>query len=135
MIGVCGDDCGACPRFLATASGDPAALEKVRDLWVRIGLRETGFPVEDMACRGCRSSSRCAWPLVRDCAFSRGIPDCGRCGGFPCGRLEAVFEASEELAARIASCCSQTERDALTGAFMKKRLNLELIRGAGVVGD
>lgn len=135
VIGVCGDDCGACPRFRATASGDPAELDVVRDLWVRIGLREPGVSAGSLACDGCSPSRPCAWPLVRDCAFSRGIPNCGLCCEFPCGRLEAVFEASEALAAKVASCCSQTERDVLTGAFMMKRRNLELIRGAGIAGD
>lgn len=134
MIGVCGDDCGACPRFRATASGDPAALESVRELWVRIGLREPGVSAGSLACDGCSPSRPCAWPLVRDCAFSRGFPNCGLCGEFPCCRLEAVFEASKDLAERIPTICTRTERDMLTGAFLMKRENLELIRRAGIVG-
>lgn len=129
VIGVCGDDCGACPRLLATSSGDPAALEIVRELWVRIGLREPGVSAGSLACDGCSPSRRCAWPLVRDCAFSRGIPDCGRCGEFPCGRLEAVFEASEDLAEKVSTRCTRVERDALARAFLMKRENLEAVRG------
>lgn len=36
----CGNDCSACPRFTATASGDPALLAAVAELWHRLGWRD-----------------------------------------------------------------------------------------------
>lgn len=125
-IGACGDDCSVCPRFLATVSGDPADLEDVRNLWVRIGLREPGFPVEDMACQGCCSSNRCAWPEVRGCVSSRGLTNCGRCGEYPCGSLHPVFDSTSSLSKKLETVCSQDEAGMLSSAFLCKRRNLDL---------
>ncbi len=125
-IGACGDDCTACPRFRATASGDPAALERVRDIWVRIGLREPGFPTDDMACRGCRSANRCAWPAVRGCASSRGLSNCGRCQDYPCVTILPVFESTSALTEKLDAVCSREEAGMLSRAFLRKRINLDL---------
>ena len=124
-IGACGDDCTDCPRFLATASGDPAALESVRDLWVRIGLREPGFPAGGLACRGCGDTSLCAWPGVRDCASSRGLPNCGRCGDYPCGSIDSVIRATSDLSAKLDCLCSREEAGTISRAFLSKRGNLD----------
>ena len=57
MTGICGDNCSSCPRYLATQSGTSRDLEKVKDLWVRLGFRELDFPAKDMICHGCKPES------------------------------------------------------------------------------
>jgi hypothetical protein len=97
MIGICGDNCIFCPRYLATQSGDSKELEKVKELWVRLGLREPNFPTQDIACYGCKPENNCAYSEVRACAYGKGVENCGLCNEYPCGQLLAVFEKSEEL--------------------------------------
>ena len=65
MFGLCGDNCSCCPRFVATKGGKKAELEKAKELWVRLGLREPDFPVKDMACDGCNPSKKCAYEELR----------------------------------------------------------------------
>jgi hypothetical protein len=52
-LAPCGNDCSSCPRFTATASGDPARLAAVAALWHRLGWRELVVSNAEIACRGC----------------------------------------------------------------------------------
>jgi len=124
-IGVCGDNCAFCPRYLATQSGDAEELEKVKELWVRLGLRDPDFPVQDMACSGCKPENTCAYPEVRICAQSKRITTCGLCHAYPCKWIYTVFEKSEEFRSHAAQVCTQEEMDALNKAFLCKRQNLD----------
>ncbi len=36
-LGLCGDDCNYCPRYLATQSGDEERLKEVAVMWQMIG--------------------------------------------------------------------------------------------------
>lgn len=47
LIGVCGDNCSYCPRYIATRSGKADELEEVKELWARLGLRDPAFPARD----------------------------------------------------------------------------------------
>ena len=76
-IGICGDDCLYCPRYIATKKGGNKEMEEVKELWVRLGLREPAFPARDMACLGCRPENKCAYLEVRTCAYEKGIENCG----------------------------------------------------------
>jgi hypothetical protein len=128
MIGICGDNCHYCPRYVATQNGDARELEKVKELWVRLGLRDPSFPPEDMACFGCGPENKCAYSKVRDCAHGKGIGTCGPCQAYPCELLKAVFENSENLRLRAARVCTPKEMDALCKAFFSKRQNLDQMR-------
>jgi hypothetical protein len=55
MIGICGDNCSLCPRYLATQDGSAGELEKVKELWVKLGLRDPAFPAQGV---GCGNTSR-----------------------------------------------------------------------------
>jgi hypothetical protein len=128
MIGICGDDCLYCPRYVATKNGGAKALEEVKELWVRLGLRDPAFPSTDMACLGCRAENKCAYSEVRACVQGKGIENCGQCQGYPCGLLNAVFEKSEKLRSHAAWVCTPDEMDALRKAFFSKRQNLDRMR-------
>jgi hypothetical protein len=125
MIGVCGDDCLHCPRYVAMQNGSVEALEEVKELWVRLGLRDTDFPVWDLACIGCRPENRCAYPEIRACAQGQEIENCGQCPEYPCGLLNTVFEKSGKLRSHAALICNPKEMDALQKAFFSKRENLD----------
>ena len=131
IIGICGDNCSFCPRYLATQNGDTEELENVKELWVRLGVRAPDFPVQGMACSGCSPENNCAYSEVRACACGKGIENCGLCQEYPCKQLEAVFEKTEELRSHAAGLCSPKEMEVLHKAFFSKRQNLDQILRSG----
>jgi len=126
-IGICGDNCSFCPRYLATQSGETEELEKVKELWVRLGLRDSDFPPQYMACYGCRPGNDCAYSEVRACAYGKGLENCGLCQVYPCELLHAVFEKSEKLRSHAGHVCIPEEMDSLYKAFLCKQQNLDRI--------
>lgn len=129
-IGICGDNCSFCPRHLATQNGDARGLEDVKELWVRLGLRDPAFPAQGMACYGCRPENDCAYSEVRACAYGKGIENCGLCQEYPCEMLQAVFEKSQKLCSHAVHVCTPEEMDALHRAFLCKQRNLDQIHFA-----
>jgi hypothetical protein len=127
MIGICGDNCLYCPRYIATKNGSDTKMEEVKELWVRLGMREPDFPARDMACFGCRPENKCAYLEVRTCAHKKGIQNCGLCQVYPCELISAVFEKSERLSFLAARICTPEEMDKLHNAFFSKRQNLDQI--------
>lgn len=121
MIGICGDNCGYCPRYRATQNGSKVELEKARELWERLGLRDHDFPVEDMACRGCFPENKCAYAELRACVNAKGHENCGLCDEYPCKRIISVFKKSEKLKSHAAKVCTQEEMDILNKAFFSKK--------------
>ena len=121
MIGVCGDNCEYCPRYIATQNGSMSELEKVKELWVRLGLRPQVFPVEDMACHGCKPENNCAYTELRACVSSKEHDNCGLCSEYPCDLVNSVFEKSEKLKDRVNEVCTKEEKDLLQKAFFSKK--------------
>lgn len=128
MIGVCGDNCSCCPRYLATQVRSLEGLEKVKELWVRLGLRDRDFSVHNLACSGCTPQNTCAYSKVRDCAYEKGIDNCGLCQEYPCESIMAVFEKSKDLQAKASDVCSPNEIEVLDRAFFSKQKNLDQVR-------
>ncbi len=123
-MGICGDNCLYCPRYVATRSGKAEELEKVKELWVRLGLREPSLSARDLTCPGCNPENDCAYPELRSCVYARGIESCGLCETYPCALVDAVFEKSERLCSRAAVVCTPEEMGVLREAFFSKRQNL-----------
>ena len=125
MFGICGDNCLYCPRYRATQAGGDEALEKVKELWVRLGLRAPAFPAQSLMCHGCSPQNDCAYPELRACVCGKGIERCGLCEAYPCALVSAIFEKSEKLASLAVSVCTSEEMKILRKAFFSKRQNLE----------
>jgi putative acetyltransferase len=130
LIGICGDDCTACPRLVATQTEDPRELERVKDLWVRLSLRPPDFPADRLACRGCSPKNECAYPEMQACTRGRSLPHCGRCPEYPCCLIAAAFKRSEQFRARVEQVCEPGEAAAIVQAFLSKRQNLEALEDA-----
>jgi hypothetical protein len=124
VLGVCGDNCSECPRFLATKSGDRAQLGVLAALWVKLGFRDTLPRPEEMECRGCSPANLCAYPDQRRCAVERGLSNCGECGEYPCEVAARGLERSDAAADRCRRLCSPQEWATLRRAFLNKRENL-----------
>jgi hypothetical protein len=127
LIGICGDNCRFCPRYISTRKGDEKELEKVKALWVKLGLRDPDFPATELACYGCKPDNDCAYRELRDCADNRGVASCGLCAEYPCTLVQTAFDRSEELHSRLAGVCTLREIGILEKAFSSKRQNLDQI--------
>jgi hypothetical protein len=124
-MGICGDNCLCCPRYLATQSGEPEELEKVKELWLRLGLRDRALPARDLACYGCAPENKCAYLELRTCVYEKGIENCGLCETYPCVLVNAALEKSEGLCTQAVSVCTSEEMELLRKAFFSKRQNLD----------
>ena len=111
LIGICGDNCMDCPRYIATQDGRRVELEKVKQLWVRLGLRDNRIPVKDMACHGCRPENNCAYSELCACVATKAIENCGGCDAYPCKLINRVFDKSEKLKSHAAKVCTGEEMD------------------------
>ncbi len=127
MIGICGDNCQFCPRYVATKDERPEELEKVKELWVRLGLRDPDFSAQHLACNGCKPENECAYSELRACTKERAAANCGLCHGYPCGLINEAFGKSEKLRSRAAPICTPKEMVMLKRAFFSKRQNLDRI--------
>jgi len=125
FIGICGDNCTYCPRYIATQKGDFKSLSDVKMLWVRLGFRDPEFPVQDMACYGCSPENRCAYPEVRDCAVDKEVANCGDCAQYPCSKINKVFERTEKLRSEAIAICTTEELEILDKAFFWKKRYLD----------
>ena len=120
MITLCGDDCAQCPRYLARTREE---LERVAELWYRIGWRDRILPAEEMRCAGCHSGKQCTYGLV-DCTAAHGVERCGKCREFPCLKITDMLRRSEKYQERCREVCSPEEYRALELSFFKKEENL-----------
>jgi len=127
-MGVCGDNCLYCPRYIATRGGKAEDLEKVKGLWVRLGLREPSIPATDLACYGCTPQNKCAYNEIRTCAYERGIDNCGLCDAYACELVKAALAKSDTLRSRACSVSTSEEMELLNRAYFSKEQNLDQIR-------
>ncbi len=126
-IGVCGDNCSCCPRYIATLSGDFEEFKKVKELWVRLGWRDESSPVEELACNGCSLKVKCAYPELRNCADGKKISNCGLCDNYPCESVNAAYKRTERLVSVAKGVCNTEEMDILNKAFFHKKQTLDQI--------
>ena len=121
MIGTCGDNCEFCPRYVATQKGGMDVFEKVKELWVRLGLRKADFPAEGLICNGCRPENNCAYQELRSCVNAGKVKNCGFCDEYPCKLIKDAFDKSEKLRLHAENVCTQEELDILNKAFFMKK--------------
>jgi hypothetical protein len=121
IIGICGDNCAYCPRYIATQKGGIQELENVKELWLRLGLRDPAFPVQNMVCKGCMPENRCAYPEICSCVSEKAIENCGLCDEYPCELIKGAFNRSDKLKSHAAKVCTQEEMEMLQKAFFSKR--------------
>jgi hypothetical protein len=127
LIGVCGDNCAECPRFIATKNGSTRHLRDIAALWKRLGWRNADTTWDELACGGCGRSNACANSMLRDCAFEKDFDTCGQCRDYPCDRTEAVFEKNDKMVPEIRRLCTHGEYERLKKAFFLKKRNLDTV--------
>jgi hypothetical protein len=95
IIACCGLVCSDCSAYIATQSGDRAALERVAAQW-RQEYDAPAITVETVICDGCmvESERHCGhWYEcdIRACGSGRGLANCAQCSEYACDRLESFF--------------------------------------------
>lgn len=127
IIGFCGDNCSACPRYIATQSGDEEQLKKAAEMWKIVGWRETTVPPNEMICHGCASVEWCRYENIRKCAVKKGIVNCGLCEDYPCKKIKEVFEQTEHYKKACEEICSKEDYECFQKAFFSKKDILDKI--------
>ena len=112
-ITLCGDNCCKCPRYLAKTNGE---LEKVAELWFRIGWRDRIVPIEEIRCAGCTSHKQCTYCLV-DCVKENHVEKCNQCPRFPCEKITDLLRRSEKYEEKCKAVCTDEEYRMLKSAF------------------
>jgi hypothetical protein len=113
----CGDDCNACPRYIATQSGNRENLKEVAAMWKRAGWRDTVLSPEKMICHGCASVDWCRYDDMRACGLAKEIDNCGKCRDYPCEKVLKVFEQTELYAKNCKESLSKEEYECFQKAF------------------
>jgi hypothetical protein len=92
-ISYCGLDCVKCRAYIATKENNSNVAAEVAKLWSN--AIEGNYTVDDIWCDGCHSDRLhgfCAKCPVRTCAKGKRIGNCGECNGYPCDKLEALYD-------------------------------------------
>jgi hypothetical protein len=120
-ITLCGDNCLACPRYLAKTE---EGLRQVAELWQRAGWRDFPATPEEMRCGGCSSHKSCTYHLV-ECIRTHGVKKCSQCPAFPCDKISDMLERSRQSQLRCKKFCTEAEYAMLDLAFFHKEENLQ----------
>ena len=105
LIAACGIDCKICPAFIATQKNDAEEKKKTAMLW---STESMVFEPEDIHCQGCGSLSGkimdfCRVCEVRRCSMAQNLRNCAGREGYPCDKLNRVWERSPEAKALLDS--------------------------------
>lgn len=106
IVAYCGLNCGECPAYVATQSGDPAALERVAAQW-REAFSMPDLTADDVVCDGClpcdggRLSGYCTTCAIRACAVERGVANCAHCADYACEKLTGFWAHAPEAKATL----------------------------------
>jgi hypothetical protein len=127
-LGACGDNCDLCPRFKATKSGKIEVLEKVKELWVKTGLRDNSISASELSCSGCTRNKYCGSKELLNCVINHGIQNCGYCKSYPCEIILKSINKTENWVLNIKGKCTEEEYEVLSKAFCMKKENLDKIK-------
>jgi len=101
IVAYCGLICTDCPAYVATQTGDRAALERVAAQW-REAFNAPEITADSIICDGClghddgRLAGYCATCEVRACSLGRGFVNCAHCADYACEKLEGFFGHASE---------------------------------------
>jgi hypothetical protein len=127
-IGVCGNDCSVCPRYVATENRNIKQLRQLAKLYKQVGWRENIERPENMVCHGCSSVKWCRYKTVRNCAKARNIENCGQCDYYPCDKSERVFDQTKLFKEFCLEHLSKDDYISFEKAYFKKKENLDKVK-------
>lgn len=128
IIAACGNDCSACPRYVAPPFGKTEEeLQHTAELWKKIGYRDRVVSRDEIACRGCRPENWCRYGIAECCA-DKGIATCAECADYPCERSRECFEITGSFEPVCRRVCTKDEYAQMAKAFFEKEKNLSGMR-------
>ncbi|MBA3045491.1 MAG: DUF3795 domain-containing protein [Candidatus Thermoplasmatota archaeon] len=94
IIGFCGLVCTECPTYLATVNDDEALRKATAAKWSE--MYKSDIKPENIKCNGCTTPGikfhHCTECEMRICGIAKGVKNCGRCGDYPCAKIEAFLK-------------------------------------------
>jgi hypothetical protein len=126
-IGVCGDNCSLCPRYVVSGKVDLNRLKGVAVLWKKAGFRDKVVSPEKLACFGCSPKNNCAYRGQMDCVMEKKLHTCGECADYPCGVVSEGFEKTASHMERCRKTCRAKDFSTLDKAFFRKKEYLDKI--------
>ena len=73
IIAACGNDCSACPRYVAHPyEKTEEELQHTAELWMKIGYRDHIVTNEEISCTGCKPENWCRYHVI-GCCRDKGI--------------------------------------------------------------
>lgn len=108
MTAYCGLNCSACPIRLATLETDGPVKQSMRKEILGICNLQYGMNLEirDITdCDGCRPGGRlftaCLKCEIRKCAAELEAENCAFCSGYPCAKIQKLFETDPGAKTRL----------------------------------
>lgn len=124
ILVACGNDCSACPRYIAHPYEKTAEeLRHTAELWLKIGYRERIVSNEEISCMGCRPENWCRSNIVK-CCKDRDIVNCSECADHLCGIMKECFAVTKSFAPKCREVCTAEEYEQMKKAFFEKEENL-----------
>ena len=124
IIAACGNDCSACPRYVAPPyEKTDEELRHTAELWLKIGYRDRLVSNEEISCIGCRPENWCRYRVIK-CCDDKGIRNCSECADFPCDNMRECFAVTKYFEPKCKEVCTDSEYDQLKKAFFEKEENL-----------
>jgi hypothetical protein len=120
LIMPCGDNCSVCPRYTAQTGEE---LQKVAELWYRVGYADRIVSLDEIKCSGCSSRKSCGYGLI-DCIKEHDIQKCNQCSEFPCNKINEMLKTTNETRTKCKEVCSESEFKILSKAFFEKEINI-----------
>ena len=128
IIAACGNDCAACPRYVAHPyEKTDEELARTAELWMKIGYRDHIVSNEEISCTGCKPENWCRYRIVKCCA-ERNVANCGACEEYPCAQVKDCFAVTKSFEPQCREVCTKKEYEQLKKAFFEKEKNLDPYR-------
>ena len=101
MIAFCGLACHDCPTYLATQMDDDEKRIKIAKQWSQKYEKHKNLRPEEIICDDCLTENgnlfkTCRVCPVRACGIERQVTNCAYCEGYPCQKLEGIFNIAPE---------------------------------------
>ncbi|MFX1274193.1 MAG: DUF3795 domain-containing protein [Promethearchaeota archaeon] len=123
-LAYCGDNCTACPRYVATISGSLEQLKESAKLMEKVGWGRDMENIEGLKCRGCQDIESCEYG-VKECCLEKNIENCGLCEDYPCSLINKAFEITSVNAEKFKDILTTQQYDIFHKAFFLKKEYLD----------
>ncbi|MCR4793864.1 MAG: nitroreductase family protein [Ruminococcus sp.] len=124
IISACGNDCSACPRYIAAPyEKTEEELRHTAELWLKIGYRDRLVSNGEISCNGCKPENWCRYGVIK-CCKEKAIRNCSECSDFPCDNMKECFAVTKSFEPKCREVCTDPEYEQLKTAFFEKEKNL-----------